>query len=203
LKRLILASASPRRRRLLQGLGVPFEVIAPRVREPSGQGLRPRALVQRVAALKAHAVARRRRAGVVLAADTTVVLDGHALGKPTNREDARSMLRRLSGRAHVVLTGVHVVDCGSGREAAGLSRTHVWMHPASDARIEAYLRTGEPFDKAGAYAIQGKGGNLVARLSGPYDNVVGLPMHVVRRLLVEVGFAEATRGPRRALGVKQ
>jgi septum formation protein len=182
---------------------VPFEVIAPRVREPGGPGLRPTALVQRAAALKARAVARRRSNGVVLAADTTVVLDGHPLGKPANRGDARSMLRRLSGRTHMVLTGVHVIDCGTGREAAGLSRTRVWMHPASDVRIEAYLRTGEPFDKAGAYAIQGKGGNFVARLSGPYDTVVGLPMHVVRRLLIEVGFAEAAVRPRRALEVKR
>lgn len=182
---------------------MPFEVIAPRVREPHGQGLRPRALVQQAAALKAQAVARRRRAGVVLAADTTVVLDGHSLGKPANRSDARSMLRRLRGRAHTVLTGVHVIDCGTGRAAAGVSRTHVWMHPASDVRIDAYLRTGEPFDKAGAYAIQGKGGNFVARLSGPYDNVVGLPMHLVRRLLAEVGFAEAAGGTRRAPRVKR
>ncbi len=146
------------------------------------------ALVRQASALKAVAVARRARQGVILAADTVVVLDGVPLGKPADRRDARAVLRRLRGQVHTVLTGVHVLDVRSRRQAAGISRTRVWMRPVSDAGIEAYLRTREPVDKAGAYAIQGRGAALVARYRGPYDNVVGLPLHLVRRLLIEVGF---------------
>lgn len=98
------------------------------------------------------------------------------------------MLHQLRGRAHTVLTGVHVVDARSGRQAAGISRSRVWMRPVASTAIEAYLRSGEPLDKAGAYAIQGRGAALVARYQGPYDNIVGLPLHLVRRLLGEVGF---------------
>jgi len=146
------------------------------------------ASVRQASALKAAAVARRERRGVIVAADTVVVLDGVSLGKPRDRREARTVLRRLRGRAHTVLTGVHVLDARNQRQAAGISRTRVWMRAVSDAGIDAYVRTREPMDKAGAYAIQGQGATLVARYRGPYDNVVGLPLHLVRRLLREVGF---------------
>lgn len=151
------------------------------------------ALVRCLAARKAQAVAAGRRQGVVLAADTVVVLGGRALGKPQDRARARTMLHQLRGRAHTVLTGVHVVDARSGRQAGGISRSRVWMRPATNAAIESYLHSGEPLDKAGAYAIQGKGATLVARYQGPYDNIVGLPLHLVRRLLGEVGFQMPSR----------
>lgn len=194
---MILASASPRRRSLLRELGVPFQVVRPPVEESIRERVPASALVRCLSARKALAVARRRRQGVVLAADTVVLVDGRPLGKPRDRARARTMLRRLQGRGHTVLTGVHVINAGSRRQAAGISRSRVWMRPASNAAIEAYLRSGEPLDKAGAYAIQGKGAALVARYQGPYDNIVGLPLHLVRRLLGEVGFAMPRRRRRR------
>jgi septum formation protein len=202
---LILASASPRRRSLLRDLGVPFQVVRPRVDESIREPVAASGLVRCMAARKARAVARRRRQGVVLAADTVVVVDGRPLGKPKDRTRARTMLHQLRGRPHTVLTGVHVVNARSGRQAAGISRSRVWMRPATNGAIEAYLRSGEPLDKAGAYAIQGKGATLVARYHGPYDNIVGLPLHLVRRLLGEVGFqmpARRRRGPDARAGAR-
>jgi septum formation protein len=123
------------------------------------------------------------RDGAVLAADTLVVLDGVSLGKPADPDDARSMLRRLSGRRHQVITGVAVVDAarGAGRSTAVVSQ--VFMRELSPSEIEAYVASGEPDDKAGAYAIQGLGGRLVAALLGSYTNVVGLPLPAARWLL--------------------
>ena len=119
---------------------------------------------------------------LVLGADTVVALGRRRFDKPRDRDDACRMLRLLSGRTHVVYTAVQALNAGRGR-AAGFSRTRVRMKRLSTAEIERYVRSGEPKDKAGAYAIQGRGGRLVASIEGPYDNVVGLPLHVVRRLL--------------------
>ena len=136
---------------------------------------------------KARAVARRVREGIVVGADTVVVLDGVGLGKPVDGEEARSMLRRLRGRAHDVITGVAVVDAGTGREEATAEVTRVAMADVGDAAIEAYVGSGEPLDKAGAYAIQGRGGSLVAGFVGSYSNVVGLPLAATARLLERFG----------------
>jgi septum formation protein len=135
---------------------------------------------------KARAVAARPDvAGVVVAADTVVVLDGTPLGKPADAADARRMLGRLRGRAHEVVTGVAAV--GAGREATRSVVSRVLMRAYDDASIEAYLATGEPFDKAGAYAVQGRGGDLVTAVIGCYSNVVGLPLGATRELLVGFG----------------
>ncbi len=182
----------------MRRLGVPFRIVAPRVDESRGDAPAPVAFVQAASALKARAVARRLRRGIVVAADTMVVLDRVGFGKPADRAEARSMLRRLRGRPHTVVTGVHVLDATTGRQATGTSRSRVWMRPLTDARIKAYVRSGEPFGKAGAYAIQGKGAALVARYRGPYDNIVGLPLHLVRRLLAEVRFPPPAYGASRA-----
>jgi septum formation protein len=177
---LILASGSPRRRELLELLRVPFTVVIPEVDESQQPGERPLALVRRLAVDKAAAV----EGGLVLAADTIVEVDGEVLGKPADPDDARRMLRRLSGRSHRVHTGVAV---RRGEHVRVETATTVVTFVALTApMIEWYLATGEPFDKAGAYAIQGTGGVFVEAVRGSVSNVVGLPLTSVARLLREV-----------------
>ena len=146
-----------------------------------------------VALDKARAVAREWTGGpaVVLGADTEVVLDGRYLGKPRDAADAARMLRRLSGRTHEVVTGLALVDAASGREETLAVTTRVTMRDVSDEEISAYVATGEPLDKAGAYAVQGLGARLVARVDGCVTNVVGLPVETTRRLLERWGSSSA------------
>ena len=141
----------------------------------------------RLALDKARAVAARVGAGVVLGADTIVVVDGEALGKPASSEEARVMLRRLRGREHEVITGVAIVDALSGRSETAAVESRVWMTSYGEAEIDAYVASGEPLDKAGAYAIQGGGAVLVAGLEGSFSNVVGLPLAETARLLAAFG----------------
>ncbi len=150
--------------------------------------------VKALALAKARAVAARVEAGTVLAADTVVVLGGAVFGKPADPEDARRMLRALRGRWHEVITGVALVEAPAGRETSAAVLTRVRMGDYADEEIEAYLATGEPCDKAGAYAVQGAGGRLVARVDGCYTNVVGLPLKTTRRLLVEWGIIPSGDG---------
>jgi len=145
--------------------------------------------VPRLALEKAQAVAARVREGIILAADTVVTIDGEALGKPVDTAEASDMLRRLRGRTHEVITGVAVVDAGSGRAERTVVTSRVRMAPYDDRAIDAYVATGEPLDKAGAYAIQGAGGALVAGWEGSYTNVVGLPLAETARLLAVFGVA--------------
>lgn len=192
--RLILASASPRRRELLPRLGLPFEVRPSEVPEALPPGVEPADLAEALARAKARHVAARVAAeggpaAVVLAADTLVVLDGRPLGKPASREEARAMLRALRGRAHDVVTGVAVVESEGPRERTAAVTSRVVMRAYGDADLEAYVATGEPDDKAGGYAVQGLGGRLVARVEGCYTNVVGLPLTTTARLLRAFGLA--------------
>lgn len=188
---LVLASASPRRRQLLRQLGVPFRALPADLDEDAflaalPPGLAPHEVVERLALAKARRVAGRlRRPQVVLAADTTVVLDGQLIQKPRDAAEARHMLSRLAGRTHEVYTGIALV--GPGVERVAHERTLVTMAPADPGRIERYVRTGEPLDKAGAYAVQGYGSVLVERIEGCYFNVVGLPLPLLDRLLAELG----------------
>lgn len=186
-KRLVLASASPRRADLLRQLGVPFDVIPSEVPEALPPGPVPDAVTS-LALAKARAVARRVGPAVVLGADTAVVLAGEVFGKPGSPEAARRMLRVLRGREHEVITGVALVEAPSGREAAAHVVTRVLMREYGDAEIEAYVASGEPFDKAGAYAVQDTRAALVARVEGCYTNVVGLPLTTTRRLLESWGI---------------
>jgi septum formation protein len=174
-------------------LGVEFEVVPSDIDEvldgaPSGE------TVAALALAKARVVAARVGEGVVLGADTVVVIDGIALGKPVDQQDARSMLRRLRARAHDVITGVAVVDPGTGREETTAVVTRVAMADVGDEVIEAYVRSGEPLDKAGAYAIQGRGAALVRGLTGSYSNVVGLPLAATARLLRSFGVDVSAPG---------
>ena len=183
---LILASASPRRRELLRTLCPDFRVMPSDLEETLAAGS-PRAAAAGLALDKARAVAARNGEGVVLGADTIVVIDGQALGKPAGPDEARAMLRRLRGREHEVITGVAVVDARTGRSEATAVVSRVRMTEYGEAEIEAYVATDEPLDKAGAYAIQGRGGALVAGLEGSFSNVVGLPLEETARMLVAFG----------------
>jgi septum formation protein len=142
-----------------------------------------------VALRKARAVAEGRSAGIVLGADTVVVIDGRALGKPVDAGQARAMLRQLRGRIHEVITGVAVVAAASDRARTVAVVSQVFMRDYTDAQIEAYVAGGEPHDKAGAYAVQGQGGALVGGWVGSYSNIVGLPLEATARLLGEFGVS--------------
>ncbi len=177
---LVLASASPRRREFLHQLGYPFEVVTPATEEKVRPGESATAYVRRNASEKSQDVAGRVAAGsVVIAADTVVVLRGRIMEKPRSEEDAHEMLRALSGQVHQVITGFCVR--GPGRDGAAAEHsaavsTDVEFKALSDAEISAYIRSGEPMDKAGAYAIQGRASYMIRQIRGSYTNVVGLPM---------------------------
>jgi len=191
---LVLASSSPRRREILRRLGVPHRVVAPEIDETRRPGEGAEALVRRVARDKAQAVADELRPEDgpppwVLAADTTVVVDGEPLGKPADRVEARRMLATLSGRDHQVLTAFCVTRRG-GPEACHMESTRVWFRELGEAEIDRYVASGEPMDKAGAYGIQGLGCFLVARIDGNYENVVGLPACAVVETLCRLGVID-------------
>jgi len=183
---LVLASASPRRRELLAGAGVPFSVQPSDVDEKRAASEDAEEYTLRAARLKANTVAGSQPPGTwVLAADTTVVLDGTVLGKPKNEADAAKMLRLLSGRRHRVLTAVVLIQAGGDEPIELLCETSVWFRPLDAATIHEYLASGEPLDKAGAYGIQGRGAMLVSSIEGSYTNVVGLPLAETMQLLAE------------------
>ena len=184
-RRIVLASGSPRRRELLALLGVEFTVVAPDVDETPRPGETPPDLVGRLAVAKAAAVAVRQPDAVVIGADTAVAVGDEIFGKPIDADDARRMLRALSGRTHVVHTSVAVAADGDVTIANASS--DVTFGPLSDADVEWYLGTGEPFDKAGAYALQGAGGAFVTTVSGSVSGVLGLPLHETAALLRNLG----------------
>jgi MAF protein len=192
---LVLASASPRRRELLAALGVPFEVRAVDVPERLVKGIDVVEQAKALALAKARAVARTDGRAVILGADTIVVLDGAPLGKPADADEARRMLRALRGRAHEVITGVAAVSGRDGDALTDGATTLVHMRDYTDAESDAYIATGDPFDKAGAYAIQHAGFAPVARSEGCYCNVMGLPLWTARRLLRRAAAGLATRPP--------
>ncbi|MBR4728326.1 MAG: septum formation inhibitor Maf [Clostridia bacterium] len=182
---LLLASASPRRRELLALAGVDFTVCVSNADESVPAGTPPAQAAMLTAEKKARAVAKTHPADTVLGADT-IVVDGDAvLGKPHDAAQAKAMLRRLSGKTHTVITGVCIVRDGEAETFFAESR--VTFYPLSDAEIDAYVATGEPMDKAGAYGIQGRGCTLVERIEGDYFNIVGLPVAAVVRRLRDTG----------------
>jgi septum formation protein len=201
--RLLLASASPRRREILRGLGIGFDVASISLVETPLPGESPAATVERLARDKARAGAgrvtrlppgrvsgSRPRSRLVLGADTGVVIDGRLHGKPAGRAEAKRILARLSGRTHEVMTGLALVEPSSLRTESGVSVTRVRFARLSRAEIARYVATGEPLDKAGAYAIQGRAGWFVERIEGSYTNVVGLPTELLRSLLARFRVRE-------------
>lgn len=178
--RLVLASGSPRRVQLMREAGFDPRVMPQDVDETPLPGEKAYDLVDRLASLKAHAALAQAKPGdLILAADTTVALEGEELGKPADEAEARQMLRRLSGRGHDVYTAVQLIlvgEDGSTRESSTCELTHVTFFDLAEDEIESYVATGEPLDKAGAYGIQGIGRALVRDIDGDYFNVVGLPV---------------------------
>ncbi|MFN8643506.1 MAG: Maf family protein [Candidatus Binatia bacterium] len=190
---LVLGSASPRRAALLREMGILFAVLASDVPETPQPQESPAAFAQRVAVDKGAAVARRRPEDWVLAADTVVVVGAAILGKPRDAGDARRMLRQLADRRHEVLTGVALFAPGGVRVEALVVRTTVAFRALTDDEIAAYVASGEPADKAGAYAIQGGAAGFVREIAGSLTNVIGLPVDEVRAMLVRQGVAPGVR----------
>jgi septum formation protein len=182
---LILASASPRRARILRDLGLVFEAVVSGADESMRAGEDPAAAAERLACEKARAVAGQGHGLPVLAADTLVVCDGRVLGKPGSPEESAEMLRLLSGRTHEVMTGVCAI--AGALERSGVERTSVTFDPIDEAEIAWYVKTGESLDKAGAYHVDGRGALFIRSIEGSPSNVAGLPVTLVRRLLREVG----------------
>ncbi len=180
---LVLASQSPRRKELLELLGIPFTVIPSSIEEIPLAGEDPETYVIRVARDKGMDVASRVSQSVVLSADTEVAIDGQILGKPADAPDAFRMLRKLSGRCHAVYTAVCVIDQRTNETREGLDRTDVWFDPMTDHAIRDYIRRENVLDKAGAYAIQGYAGVYIPKIVGNYFNVMGLPLPLVHKLL--------------------
>ena len=186
MKRIVLASTSPRRSSLLRQIGIPFDVVAPDVDESRYSfDADPAGTAERLALAKARSVAARpdvhARDRLVLGADTVVLFEGRVLGKPKDADDAYAMLRNLTGRSHRVLTGFAVLDAGTNRAVTGHEWTAVSMRELTDAEIRAYVDTGEPLDKAGSYGAHALGAGLITRVEGCFYNVIGLPL---ARLLV-------------------
>ena len=189
--KLILASSSPRRAEILANAGLPFSVLSSAVDESPHPSEAPAALVQRLANAKADLVtARAVGPAIILAADTVVVLDDKILGKPSSIEDARHMLQQMSGRTHSVLTGVALIRLPDGERRQFIESTLVHFRPITDEELSSYLATEEPYDKAGAYAIQGQAGRYIPRIEGCYFNVVGLPLSRVLAELQTLGWPE-------------
>jgi septum formation protein len=191
--KLILASSSPRRAEILRDAGIAFEVCAMQVDEARRPGESAETMVARLAEAKARATAQMRSAtssAVIVGADTVVELDGEIFGKPSAAPHAREMLVALSGRTHHVLTGIFALRLPDGAMQSAVEKTAVTLAPLDESEIEDYVASGEPFDKAGGYAIQGRAGRYISRIEGCYFNVVGLPLARLHALLRDLGWSE-------------
>ena len=191
--KLILASSSSRRAELLRDAGIAFEVNAPHVDEARHPDETAEKMVARLAEAKARAVAGlvgEGKPAIIIGPDTAVELDGEIFGKPRDAADAREMLTYLSGRTHFVLTGICVLRLPDGATRSAVERTAVTFAPLDPSEIEAYVTSGEPFDKAGGYAIQGRAGRYIPRIEGCYFNVVGLPLARLHAQLSDLGWCD-------------
>lgn len=191
--RLILASASPRRRELLRAVGVPFRVVPSRIEEIPRKGESPMRFVRRAAREKGEEVAARNLSAFILSADTIVVANGRILGKPADRKEGRRMLSLLAGRVHLVHTAACLLRADGGYRDGLCVTTRVRFRSLTGEEISAYLRTGESDDKAGAYAAQGAGNLLIDRISGSFTNVIGLPMTQTLAMLARAGLLAVSR----------
>jgi septum formation protein len=190
--KLILASSSPRRAEILRNAGIAFQILATQIGEDALPGETAHAMVARLAEAKARAAAAQMDAGarecLIVGADTTVELDGEILGKPRDSAHAREMLAKLSGRTHHVLTGIFLLRLPENSASAAVENSAVTFAPLAEKEIDAYIATGEPLGKAGAYAIQGLAGRYIPKIEGCYFNVVGLPLARLYALLRELGW---------------
>lgn len=186
--KFILASASPRRRELLESIRLPFDVLPSEIPEVHGEGESPEEYVARLSREKANTLGQQHPARWVIAADTTVLLGDQLLEKPVDRVDAARMLGAISGRTHTVYTGVTLLNVENGYHDTRVAESEVRMLPLSDSDIEWYVATGEPLDKAGAYAVQGIGAMFIESIHGSYTNVVGLPLALLFQMLRKAGL---------------
>lgn len=191
MKTLILASESPRRKQLLQQAGFSFDVVSVKVSEIPDKNLNATEQILDIARRKARAAFTHLKSSnlqefTLISADTEVIFDGQLQGKPSDKDDAFQMLRRLSGKVHDVQTGVCIIDSTTGKELSQIETTKVFFKNLTDQEIWTYIESGEPMDKAGAYGIQGLGGKFVEKYEGPFDNVVGLPVELVKSMLTKI-----------------
>jgi septum formation protein len=187
MRKIILASASPRRKEILRMTGLKFSVSASDYEEDLNLELRPRELARFLSRKKAEYVANKYKNAIIIAADTFIVLKNRVLGKPRNAKEAGQMLRILSGKAHSVITGFTIMDTGSGKTSSRSVKTEVYFKKLSSQNISAYVKSKEPLDKAGAYAIQGLGAVFVEKIEGDFFNVVGLPLCALSECLKKFG----------------
>lgn len=183
MKKIILASSSPRRKELLELIGIPFIVDPSQAEEIIDELLTPKEVVESLALLKAKDVAKRYPEGIIIGADTIVVLDNEILGKPVSHADAFNSLQKLQGKAHQVYSGVAIINAKTNQSCVCHQATKVFMSPLNEAEIHHYIATGEPMDKAGSYGIQGIGAVFIEKIEGDYFNVVGLPLSLLRKQL--------------------
>jgi septum formation protein len=188
MKRIILASASPRRKELLEKIGLKFEVEPSNYAEDLRSGLSPDELVRSISLEKAKAIASKHKKAVVIAADTFIVFRGKIMGKPVTEAEARKMLMVLKGKPHSVITGFTILDTDKNKVLTKSVETVVHIKDLTSDEIEAYVKSGEPLDKAGAYAIQGLGSVIVERIEGDYFNIIGLPLSALAEGLKEFGI---------------
>jgi len=184
---IILASASPRRKELLEKIGLKFTVDPTEFPEEMRTDLRPEGLAKAISMGKAMAAARKHPGSIIIAADTFGVLRGKIIGKPKDANDARQILRAMSGKSHRVITGFTILDTSSKKWVTRSIETRVYFRKLNDEEIESYVKSGEPLDKAGAYGIQGLGAVIVEKIVGDYYNVMGLPLSAVTESLKEFG----------------
>lgn len=188
-RQIVLASASPRRKELLELIGLKFKVVVSSYEEDMTLQLSPRGLACLLSAKKAEDVALRCPDALVIAADTFIDLKGHLLGKPQTPAEAKQMLRSLSNRSHEVITGFTVLDTASGAKISKAVATKVYFKKLTQREIDAYVASGEPMDKAGAYAIQGLGSIIIKKIDGDYFNVIGLPLNALTSALRKFGVS--------------
>jgi septum formation protein len=188
MKKIILASASPGRKELLEKIGLEFEVDPSNNREDTSSSLKPHDLAKSISREKALAVASKHKSAIVIAADTFGVFEGKIIGKPNTEAEARKMLAILSGKSHLVITGFTIMDTETNKILSRSVETKVHIKRLTTEEIDAYVRSKEPLDKAGAYAIQGLGAAIVEKIEGDYFNVIGLPLYALTESLKEFGI---------------
>lgn len=187
--KIILASTSPRRKELLSMMGLEFEVMPSHYKEDMSLRMSPKSLVKVFAEGKAMDVAKRLKSGIVIGADTIVEVGGNSLGKPKDYKAAFDMLRKISGKTVKVYSGLAIIDLRRGKKVVACEESSAKMHKMSDKEIRGYIKTGEPMDRAGSFAIQGLGSIFVARINGCYFNIVGLPVHCLYKNLKKFGIS--------------
>jgi len=188
MRKIILASASPHRRELLEKLGLQFEVIPGNEEENIDVTIAPHKLAQELSYKKSRAVADKNKNALVIAADTFIVFQGKVMGKPLTDSEAYAMLKTLNGKSHKVITGFTIIDTENGKTLSHSVETKIYMKSLSPAEIDNYVKSREPLDKAGAYAIQGLGAVIIEKIAGDYSNVVGLPLNALSESLREFGI---------------